>query len=135
MHELSVMSQVVESVRGSLAGRDVLRVESVRLEIGDLTMLGKEQVRFAWAVLTRDGPLKGSRLVIVRKRAVVECAGCGSRGAPKNTAIGWSHTAVPLISCPRCGGEVRVVGGRELVVRSVRAVTGDDPGPKGRRRR
>lgn len=135
MHELSVMTQVVESVLGSLEGRDVRRVESVRLEVGELTMLGKEQLRFAWGVLSRNGPLRGSKLVIIRKPAVVECPGCGFRGAPKKAPAGWSHTVAPLIACPRCGGEVRIVGGRETVVRSLRAVAARDRRPGKRRGR
>jgi hydrogenase nickel incorporation protein HypA/HybF len=135
MHELSVMTQVVESVRDSLAGRDIVRVESVRLEIGELTMLGREQVRFAWDVLTKQGPLKGSKLVIVRKPAVVKCPECGFRGPPKKTSKGWSHTAIPLVACPKCGGNVDLVGGRETIVRSLRAVEKDERRPAKRGRR
>jgi hydrogenase nickel incorporation protein HypA/HybF len=131
MHEVSVMANVVDSVKGSLAGRDIVRVESVRLEIGDLTMLGREQLRFAWGVLANDGPLKGSRLVIVRKPAVVSCPDCGYRGAPKRAPKAWSHTAIPLISCPKCGRDVEIVGGRETIVRSIRAV---EHGKQGARR-
>ena len=135
MHEVSVMARVVESVKGSLAGRDILRVESVRLEVGDLTMLGREQLQFAWGVLTGDGPLKGSKLVIVRKPAVVACPACGFRGAPKSAPKAWSHTAIPLISCPKCGGEVDIVGGRETIVRSLRAVATEEGKPRKRGRR
>jgi hydrogenase nickel incorporation protein HypA/HybF len=135
MHEVSVMARVVESVKGSLSGRDIVRVESVRLEIGDLTMLGKEQLRFAWSILANAGPLKGSKLVIVRRPAVVACHACGYRGAPKSAPKSWSHTAIPLISCPKCGRDVDIVGGRETVVRSVRAVTEEKGGPRKRGRR
>jgi hydrogenase nickel incorporation protein HypA/HybF len=135
MHEVSVMAQVVESVQKSLAGRDIVRVESVRLEIGELTMLGKEQLQFAWGVLTTGGPLKGSRLVIVRKPAVVACPACGYRGAPKSAPKAWSHTAIPLISCPKCGRDVDIVGGRETIVRSLRAVSEEKGKPRKRGRR
>lgn len=140
MHELSVMTQVVESVRNSLPGAGFVRLESVRLEVGELTMLGKEQLLFAWGVLTKGGPLQGSRLVIVKKPAVVACSGCGYRGAPKTAPKAWSHTAIPLISCPNCAGEVDIVGGRETIVRSLKAVLEDDGAgskaerQKGRRR-
>ena len=135
MHEVSVMARVVESVLKSLAGRDIVRVESIRLEIGDLTMLGREQLRFAWGILANEGPLKGSRLVIVRKPAVVACPACGYRGAPKSAPKGWSHTAIPLIACPKCGREVDIVGGRETIVQSLRAVAKDVGKPRKRGRR
>ena len=140
MHELSVISQVVESVNLELKGKPVIKVKSVRLEIGELTMLGREQLRFAWGILTGEGPLKGSRLIIVKKPAVIECAGCGYRGGAKHPTGLGSHLLVPCIACPKCGGEVRVVGGRECVLKSMRAVVKEGKkgagrkGEKGRRR-
>ncbi len=135
MHELSVMAQVFESVQQSLRDQNLVRLESVRLEVGELTMLGKEQLRFAWGVLAKDRPLKGSKLIIVRKPAIVACPGCGFRGAPKRAPKGWSRTAIPLIFCPVCGGEVDIVGGRETIIRSLKAVMGDGRKPVKRGRR
>jgi hydrogenase nickel incorporation protein HypA/HybF len=126
MHELSVMSQVVVSVQEELKGKPVIRVKSVRLEIGELTMLGKEQLKFAWGILTEDGPLRGSKLVIVKKPAVIECRKCGYRGgANYPTGLG-SHMLMPFIACPKCGGEVIVVGGRDCVIKSMKAVVKED---------
>lgn len=121
MHELSVMSQVVESVTKELKGKDFTSVVSVRLEIGELTMLGKEQLKFAWGVLTEDTPLKGARLMIVKKPAVIECEKCGYRGGAKHPTGLGSHMMVPYIACPKCGGAVNIVGGRECIIRSLRA--------------
>lgn len=122
MHELSVISQVVESVRSELRGRPVLRVQSVRLEVGELTMLGREQLRFAWGILTEAGPLKGSRLVIIRKPAVIECQKCGYRGGARQPTGLGSHMMVPYIACPKCGGAVKIIGGRDCVIKSMKAV-------------
>ena len=133
MHELSVISQVVESVNLELKGKPVIKVKSVRLEIGELTMLGREQLRFAWGILTGEGPLKGSRLIIVKKPAVIECAGCGFRGGAKHPTGLGSHLLVPCIACPKCGGEVRVVGGRECVLKSMRAVVKEGKKGAGRK--
>jgi hydrogenase nickel incorporation protein HypA/HybF len=129
MHELSVMSQVVESVLGELKGKPVVRVKSVRLEIGELTMLGREQLRFAWGILTEEGPLKGAGLVIVRKPAVIECQKCGYRGGARHPAGLGSHMMMPYIACPKCGGQVSVVGGRDCVIRSMKAVVKDKKPP------
>ena len=88
-------------------------------------MLGKEQMKFAWEILTGKGPLKGSRLVMVRKPAVIECLKCGHRGGARRPTRAADHLRVPHIACPRCGGEVRIVGGRECIIRSLKAVTED----------
>ena len=125
MHELSVMSQVVESVARELEGKHIIKVESVRLEIGELTMLGKEQLKFAWGILTEDGPLKGSKLIVVKKPAVIECIKCGYCGGAKHPTGLGSHLVVPYIACPKCAGEVKVVGGRECIIRSLKATMND----------
>lgn len=135
MHELSIATEIADSVRRSLEGKNIVRLEMVRLEIGELTMLGKDQLRFAWGILTGDGPLKGSKLVMVRKPAIIECLKCGFRGAAGHPASKVDHLSVPLIDCPKCGGDVRVVGGRECIIRSIRAVMEDGRGKKKRRRR
>ena len=140
MHELSVMSQVVDSVVKELKGKPILRLESVRLEIGELTMLGKEQLKFAWGILTEDTPLKGAKLVIVKKPAVIECQGCDYRGGARHPTGLGSHLLTPYIACPKCGGVVKIVGGRECIIRSLRAVMKDDKkkasgGTRRRRRR
>ena len=113
MHELSVMTQVVESVSRELKGRGIVRLESIRMEIGELTMLGKEQLKFAWGILTQDTPLKGAKLIIVRKPAIIECLKCGYRGGARHPAGLGSHLLTPYIACPKCQGEVRIAGGRE----------------------
>lgn len=130
MHELSVMSQVVESVKKELEGKRIARVCSVRLEIGELTMLGKEQLKFAWGVLTEDTPIKGARLVIVKKPAIIECTKCGYRGGARHPSGLGSHLILPYIACPGCGGEVKIVGGRECIIRSMKALMKDDRRPK-----
>jgi hydrogenase nickel incorporation protein HypA/HybF len=133
MHELSVMSQVVESVTSELKVKAISRVESVRLEVGELTMLGKDQLKFAWGILTEDSPLKGARLIVVKKPAVIECPKCGFRGGAKHPTGLGSHLMTPYICCPKCGGDVRIVGGRECIIRSLRAVMKD--GAAGSRQR
>ncbi|MDI6887812.1 MAG: hydrogenase maturation nickel metallochaperone HypA, partial [Candidatus Thermoplasmatota archaeon] len=64
MHEFSTMCQIVNSIMEELKGKDV-KVTEVWLEIGELTFLGTEQLKFAYEVLTsNDSALKCSKLVI-----------------------------------------------------------------------
>ncbi len=133
MHELSVISQVVESVKSELKGKPILRVRSVRLEIGELTMLGREQLKFAWGILTEEGPLRGSKLIIVRKPAVIECQKCGYRGGARHPTGLGSHMMVPYIACPKCAGEVRIIGGRDCLIRSMNAVVKEKNPPAGKK--
>ena len=120
MHEFSVMKQVVEAVLAEAKNRGSIEVKEVLLDVGALTFLGEEQMRFAYEVLTKDTPMEGSEIVIREVPPEVRCASCGYDGA-----VGYSndqifHTAVPIFMCPDCGGGVDIIKGRECTVRNIR---------------
>ena len=136
MHELSVMTQIIESVLNALKGRKVRKVESVRLEIGELTMLSKEPRKFAWEILSDKGVLKGAKLLIATKRAKVQCSKCGYSGPAVHPSKLASHFGMPLIACPKCNGEIKVISGRECIIRSIKTrVTDTNKREKGAGRR
>ncbi|MEM3043011.1 MAG: hydrogenase maturation nickel metallochaperone HypA [Thermoplasmata archaeon] len=110
----------------------IASVESVTLEVGELTMLSEEPLKFAWELLTENGPLRGSKLMIVRRPVVLECPACGYRGVGKPPEGLATHFFIPALNCPRCGGDVRVVGGRECLIREMRVVM-EDGGEKSER--
>lgn len=111
----------------------IASVESVTLEVGELTMLSEEPLKFAWELLTENGPLRGSKLMIVRRPVVLECPACGYRGGGKPPEGLATHFFIPALNCPRCGGDVRVVGGRECLIREMRVVM-EDEGEKSERK-
>lgn len=123
MHEFSVMSQMIEGIVEEARKWRAERVEEVVLELGEFTMLGEEQLRFAYEVLTKDNILKGSKLTIVPIKGAVECD-CGFRGqmSPSEDS---PHRPVPVLECPKCGGLARIVGGRECTVKNLRVVVPD----------
>lgn len=63
MHEVSVMSGIIDAVMAELAKHDVEKVEEVDLVVGELTYLGKDQLSFAYEIMTRETILEGSSLV------------------------------------------------------------------------
>lgn len=123
MHEFSVMSQMVDVIIEEARKHGATRVEEVVLELGEFTMLGEEQLRFAYEVLTKDNILKGSQLTIVPIKGVIECA-CGFRGE-MSPSEDTPHRSVPILECPRCGNPAKIVGGRECTVKNLRAVVPD----------
>ncbi len=123
MHEFSVMSQLVEGVVEEAKKWNAAKVEEVVLELGEFTMLGEEQLRFAYEVLTKDTILKGSTLTVVPVRGSVECD-CGFRGA-MSPSEDTPHRSVPILECPKCGGLARIVGGRECTIKNLRVVVPD----------
>jgi hydrogenase nickel incorporation protein HypA/HybF len=117
MHELSIMTQLIRSALESLNGYDVKRVEKVHLEVGELTFLNPEQLRFSFGVLTKETPLQGSELVINEKKAQVECSSCGYHGGLDEPD--GDHFGFLRLSCPSCGGKVKILSGQECILKNI----------------
>ena len=122
MHEVSVMSSILEQVLRELENHDIERVEEVELVVGELTFLGHDQLRFAYEIMTRDTVLEGADLNIVIESIEVSCPSCGYEGAAKYLEGEEYHLSVPVLRCPRCGESVRVVKGRRCGVTSLKVV-------------
>lgn len=118
MHEVSVVTSLVDAVIQELSKYDLEKVNSVTILVGDLTNLGEEQMTFAYGIVTRGTILEGSELVIERVPVEVECASCGYSGPVKMLSDPDYEThSVPILSCPDCGGDIRVVKGMECTVK------------------
>ena len=118
MHEVSVVTSLVDAVIAELEKYDVLKVNSVTVIIGDLTNLGEEQMTFAYGIVTRGTVLEGSELVIEREPIELECDACGFKGPARViTDPDYDTHSIPVLSCPECGGHVRVVRGMSCTVK------------------
>lgn len=123
MHEFSVMSQLVQGVLEEAKRHNAKRVEEVVLDLGDFTMLGAEQLTFAFEVLTKETIMEGAALTVNRIPGRVKCS-CGLEKEMTPDADS-PHRVVPVLECPKCGGLAEVVEGRECVVRNIRMVVPD----------
>lgn len=122
MHEYSVMSQLVSALLDELDGRDIDRVKEVRIEVGELTFLGHDQLKFAYETLTQETILEGSELDIEEIESKIECEECGYEGAVNYSDRSGVHYNVPVISCPECDSKPKVVQGKETQIVGVTAV-------------
>ncbi|MGA3080360.1 MAG: hydrogenase maturation nickel metallochaperone HypA [Terracidiphilus sp.] len=110
MHELSIVSSVVESVTESLGAYPGAKVLEVRLRVGALASVVVESLEFCWGIAAEGTPLEGSQLVVQVLPVVVHCEACG---------IDSELEGVQSFRCTRCGelcGEIRQ--GRELEIES-----------------
>lgn len=124
MHEFSVMAQIVDGVVQEASKRKAKRVEQVNLEVGDFTMLGDEQLMFAYELLSKDTILQGSTLDIKHIKGRVRCRHCGYEG-PMKPEEDSPHRMVPILECPKCCAAAEITEGRECVVRNIRMVVPD----------
>lgn len=120
MHEVSVVTGIVDAVIAELSGYRLEKVNSVDVMIGDMTSLGEEQMRFAYEIVTRGTILEGSELVIEHVPVEVRCDSCGYEGPTRMIDDpDYDSHAIPVLSCPKCGGSITVVKGMECSVRSM----------------
>ncbi len=122
MHELSMTSQIVESVLEEAKKHGANKVTEVHLIIGKLTFLGIEQVRFAYGILTKNTIIKNSKLIIKEKDGVIKCPSCGYLGALEFKDDLMYHVPTPIFKCPECGESVNIVEGKECTIESIKIV-------------
>jgi hydrogenase nickel incorporation protein HypA/HybF len=107
MHELSITRNVVAIVAERAAG---LRVTRVRLQIGSLSAILPDAIRFCFEICAADTPLAGARLEIDEIAGRGLCDDCGF-----DTALN-----VPVGRCPGCGaGHLRLIAGQELNIKEM----------------
>jgi hydrogenase nickel incorporation protein HypA/HybF len=116
------MASIVEAVLEELKKHDVEKVEEVHMVIGEITFLGREQLEFAYEVVTRGTILEGSKLVITDEKVEVRCLSCGYTGGVEYVSGGGQDHAIPNLSCPSCGGGVEVTKGKGCAVTSLKVV-------------
>ncbi|RLI36267.1 hydrogenase maturation nickel metallochaperone HypA [Candidatus Bathyarchaeota archaeon] len=122
MHEYSVTTQIVSKVLREAESRRAKRVLEVKLQIGELTFLNPEQVKFWYKALVKGTVMEGSKLIIQEKRGLVRCLKCGYEGSFKYEDDPAYHIAFPTLLCPKCGGVVEIIGGRECIIENIKMV-------------
>lgn len=106
MHELAITESVVETITERLPDVAIARV---RLEIGRLSGVVPDAVRFCFDLVTAGTALEGAVLEIDEPAGLARCRACGRETA----------TDDPIVICP-CGSvDVEVLAGRDLRIREV----------------
>lgn len=111
MHELGITEAVVATVTERIPDG---KVTCVRLEIGALTGIVADSVRFCFDLVTEGTNLEGASLEITEPAGRCRCRGCGAEFAPD-----W-----PILACPCGNADVAVLAGQDLKILSVQ-VAGD----------
>lgn len=126
MHEVSVVSDIVNAILRELEKYNAEAVEEVTLRIGEMTNLGTEQMEFAYEIVTRGTLLEGSKLVIENEEVRVHCDSCNIDCGVEylEDDLETGHR-IPILKCEKCGGPVRVISGQSCCVKNLRIVEGD----------
>jgi hydrogenase nickel incorporation protein HypA/HybF len=106
VHELAITEGVVDAVLARLPGQ---RITCVKLEIGALSGVVADSVRFCFDLVAEGTSLEGAKLEIAQPPAVCHCRICASDFEP----------VVPFAICPCGSADVTVLAGEELKITSV----------------
>lgn len=93
------------------------------MQIGELTCVEPEQLKFSYMAITRETPLEDSTLEIEETEARVACAHCGYEGKPKYWDDALADTLIATLQCPNCGKATEATQGHECTIKTIRYVT------------
>jgi hydrogenase nickel incorporation protein HypA/HybF len=112
MHEFAIAYDIYATARRTALDHHAEKVKGVCVDIGEMSMVNPEQVRFLFETLSEDDPLvKGAELECIIIAPETRCT-CGYTGSER-------------FVCPRCGALPELVKGREIVVRHVEIEVAD----------
>lgn len=109
MHELSITESVVTAVTERMRDAPVRRI---RLEVGRLSGLVPDSVRFCFELVAAGTTCEGALLEIDEPEGEAHCRACDA-----------DFPTVEVLPLCACGSaDVAVLGGRELRIREVETV-------------
>ncbi|MHC1625688.1 MAG: hydrogenase maturation nickel metallochaperone HypA [Methermicoccaceae archaeon] len=117
MHEFSTACLLVESVLEKVKEEGATSVLSIELVVGKLTLLSPEQLIFCFETITEGTMLEGAELKIEETPPTYFCSICGSKGDVRFI------DGIPFMRCPDCNSPVDIQGGRECVIRRIKAIS------------
>lgn len=111
MHELSLVTGMLDMVRNSAEENCINKVNRINLVVGKLSMVMIDSLQFCFEALRDQEPLfQGTELIIEERDAILLCQECGTKFILKSN---YSFL------CPDCGhANAEMISGRELYVDS-----------------
>jgi len=110
MHEMSLAEGVLQIVEDAARREGLRRVRAVWLEIGRLSSVMPEAMRFCFDVVTRQSVADGARLEIVETPGAAWCLKCSEPAVID--ALGDA--------CPRCGSyQLQITDGTQMRVKEL----------------
>ena len=110
MHEMSLAEGVVQIVEDTARANDAQAVCAVWLELGVLSHVELEALRFAFDVVKRGTVAGDARLEVIKTPGRAWCMPCGE-------SVDLARLGDP---CPRCGShQLQVTQGEEMRVKEI----------------
>jgi hydrogenase nickel incorporation protein HypA/HybF len=110
MHEMSLAEGIVQIVETTARANDASAVRAVWLELGALSHVEHEALRFSFEVVKRGTVANSAQLQILTTPGRAWCMPCGE-------SVDLARLGDP---CPRCGShQLQVTQGEEMRVKEI----------------
>ena len=109
MHELSLLENVREILLNHAKSQKFTKVTQVTLEIGKLSCVEPEALRFGFDVVMKDSLAENAELVLTELQGIGFCQPCG-----QNTLMEQLYDA-----CPQCGSPLTIVQGMDMKIKDL----------------
>lgn len=118
MHELGIMTGVMDAVTKSAHDAGADKVLKVTLSVGEMTECIQDALEFAFEALTEDDPfVRDAELTISMIKPKSRCLECGAE---------FEHDRFHMF-CPECDSfATELLAGRELQIDSIEVDIPDD---------
>ena len=113
MHEMSLCENIREIIEERASADGFSRVQKVWLEVGPLSCVEPDALRFGFDVVMRGSVAEGAALDIATTPATGQCPACG-------TTTEIAQRFAPCPSC--CMGPMAVVSGDQLKISKLEVV-------------
>lgn len=113
MHEMALCESILQIMEDEAKKQNFSRVNLVRLEIGALSHVEPEAMRFCFDAVTRGSLANDARLEILRPPGEAYCIDCEER----------VEVTTRFDPCPKCNGhKLQVVGGDEMRIKDMEVI-------------
>ncbi len=110
MHELSLCESLLDILKTEAETARFTRVKRITLEVGPLSSVEPEAMRFGFDVVMRGTLADGAKLDIVTPPAEARCLSC----------FELITVTDRFASCPKCGGtDLQISGGDSLRIKEL----------------
>ncbi len=110
MHEFSIARNITHIAEDELRKVNANSVEKIELEIGELSGIEIDSLKFVWEAVIKDSVLDNAELIINSVEAQGFCTDCGQKFRIKQL----------FDACPVCGSyNSDVIRGKELKIKSL----------------
>lgn len=110
MHEMSICENILDILKEQARAQDFATVKRISLEIGPLSGVEIEALKFGFDVVMRNSLADGAALDIVETEARATCLDCGAAAAITQR----------YDPCPQCGSHnLQVTSGEEMRIKEL----------------